>query len=208
MRVLAIVFLMVVILLSCRNDQYVPDLCFEQKVLPILVNKCGNSGCHNPVDKKEGYDFTNYDGVLKAVKPNHANASELWRQIKFGKMPPENSAQLTDEEKLIIKSWIQFGAHNNSCSTVSICDTNKTFVYNDIKNILDLHCTGCHSSNNPSAGWNLDNYNDVKAAASSGYLLGVIEWQSGYKKMPFNSPQIPNCEILTIKKWINDGMPQ
>lgn len=207
-KFLAKLTMLLVILCSCRNDQYITDLCFEQKVLPILVNKCANMGCHNPIDLKEGYDFTYYEGVLKAVKPKHANSSKLWLQIKFGKMPPKSSVPLTDEEKLIIKSWIQLGAPNNSCSNVNVCDTNRTLVYNDIKRILDLHCTGCHNSNNPSAGWNLDNYTDVKAAANSGYLIGTIEWLPGYKKMPLNAPKVPNCEILSIKKWINDGMPQ
>lgn len=195
-------------LVSCRNDQYVPDLCFEQKVLPILVNKCATSGCHNPIDRKEGYDFTSYEGVMRAVKPNHANSSELWNQIRFGKMPPGGSPQLSAEEKNIIKSWIQFGARNTQCSNVSSCDTNKTFVYNDIKKILDAHCVGCHNTNNPSSGWNLDNYDDVKAAANSGYLMGAIEWLPGYSKMPKFAPKLPDCEISTFKKWINDGMPQ
>lgn len=208
MKFIVVICFIVVCLGGCRNDQYLPDICFEQKVLPILVNKCSNSGCHNPIDKKEGLDFTNYEGAIKAVKPNHANASKLWNSIRFGKMPPENSPQLTQEEKNIVKSWIQFGAQNTSCVTINLCDTNRTFFYNNIKEILDSHCTGCHNSNNPSAGWSLDNYNDVKAAAASGYLLGTIEWLAGYKKMPLNASQIPNCEILTIKKWINDGMPQ
>ncbi len=194
---------------ACRNDQYVPDICFEQKVLPILVNKCSSPGCHNSIDYKENYDFTNYEGVMRAVKPNKPNASELWLQIKFGKMPPKHSPALTEEEKLTIKSWIQFGAENTSCTTINACDTSKTFTYsNDVKNILYTYCIGCHNSNNSSGGWNLDNYVDVKEAANSGYLLGTIEWLPGYKKMPLSAPKIPNCDISTIKKWINDGMPQ
>ncbi len=208
MRFLVPIFLTFLFLIGCRNDQYLPDNCFEQKVLPILVNKCGNSGCHNPTDKKEGYDFTNYEGVMQAIKPNQINSSELWLQIKFGKMPPKNSLALTDKEKLTIKSWIQFGAKNTSCSNINLCDTNKTFFYSDIKNILDSHCTGCHNRNNTSGGWNLDNYDDVKASVNSGHLIGAIDWLPGYSKMPLFAPKIPNCEILTIKKWIHDGMPQ
>ncbi len=207
MKFLVAISIIVLVLGSCRNDQYVPDICFDQKVLPILVNKCSNSGCHNPIDKKEGYDFTNYEGVLQAVKPNHANSSKLWNNIRFGKMPPDNSPQLTQEEKNILKSWIQFGAKNTNCS-ITTCDTTKSFGFNDIKVILDSHCTGCHNRNNTSGGWNLDNYDDVKAAVNSGFLIGVIDWLPGYSKMPLFAPKIPNCEILTIKKWINDGMPQ
>jgi len=193
---------------SCRNDQYVPDVCFEQKVLPILVNKCGTSGCHNNVDLKGGYDFTNYEGVMKAVAPNHSFSSKLWIQIQFGKMPPKGSPQLSDEEKMIVKSWIQFGAKNSKCSAPTVCDTNRTILYGEVNSIFNLNCIGCHNTNNPSGGWDLSNYEGVKSAANSGVLLGSIEWLPGYSKMPKSASKLPNCDISKIKKWINDGMPQ
>jgi len=205
MRLLSF-FCLIFIFYSCRNDYYVPEICFEQKVLPILVNKCANQGCHNSSDKAEGYDFTSYEGVMKAVKPNHANASKLWNSIRFGKMPPKSHVQLTKDEKNIIKSWIQFGAKNEGCNSFT-CDTTH-LSYSKVNSILSTYCLGCHNQNNFSGGWNLDNYEDVKIAASSGYLLGTVEWLPGYSKMPQSSPKIPDCDILKIKKWINDGMPQ
>jgi len=201
-------FVVLVFFCSCRNDQYIPDVCFDQKVLPILTSKCATSGCHNSIDKKADYDFTNYEGVMKAVTANRPMRSVLWLQIYFGKMPPRGYEQLNDEQKNIIKSWIQFGAKNSTCNVPNVCDTTKTYVYADIKVILSNHCTGCHNTNNSGGGWDLSNYVGVKTAASSGALLGAIEWLPGYSPMPKSAPKLSSCNISIIKKWISDGMPQ
>ncbi|MFY8185634.1 MAG: hypothetical protein ACOVLD_06160, partial [Bacteroidia bacterium] len=54
-------------LTTCTKDVYVPNTCFKEDILPIFVSNCTMSGCHNSIDKKEGYDLSNYDGIMTGV---------------------------------------------------------------------------------------------------------------------------------------------
>lgn len=191
---------------GCTRYVADPDACYIDKVKQIIVTNCATAGCHNPTDKKEGYDFTSYEGVMKAVKAKHSGQSELYTVLNAKgdeRMPPAYS--LSQDEKDIIKHWINNGAPNNSCSSTS-CDTN-TFSYSVIEASLKTNCLGCHNSNNASGGILLNTHTNVVASAKNNKLLGSVKHETGYSAMPQYSAKLNDCDIKVLEKWINAGMP-
>lgn len=102
-------------------------LSFNQDIRPILSAKC--IACHGPddgvdakgkpnrkaglrLDTPEGAYTVNKDG-FQAIKPGSLDDSEAWVRItdKADPMPPEDghSKPLTEEEKELIKKWIEEG---------------------------------------------------------------------------------------------------
>lgn len=196
---------------SCRRDKYIPNVCFNENILPIFISKCGSVGCHSSSSggKHENRSLTNYDEIMKGITPNHPALSEYYTKIsgKNPEMPPKNSPQLTAKELENIKFWINFGAPNSSCGGTT-CDTLTYITYNThIKPIMDLWCIGCHNSSSASTT-KLDSYNGMKTAIGAGRILGSIKHQSGYLAMPDGGGALSSCEILQIEKWVSNGMPQ
>ena len=88
------------------------------------------------------------------------------------------------------------------------CDTSGVVSYNlNVKPIIEQHCTVCHSqaaAPTSGSGIVLDNYDDLKAFADAGILMGAIEWTSG-KDMPKGGQKLDQCTISSIQKWIQTG---
>jgi hypothetical protein len=195
------VFLIAATLVSCRNDVYSPNSCYNDKVKAIIVSNCTGSGCHNTKDHARRLDLTSYEGTMRIVTPGHPLRSDLYKVITKGgdgKMPPDHS--LTQQEITAIKGWISFGAHNNDCGVS--CDTSNITFSGAITDILQSNCTGCHSSGNVI----LTNYNNVKSYAASGALMNAINRTGANQEMP-PSYKLSDCEIRTLAIWISAGMP-
>jgi hypothetical protein len=92
-------------------------------------------------------------------------------------------------------------------TSTSDCDTINMTYTQDIEPIMNNSCVGCHSGSAPSASISLSNYNEVKAQATNGNLMGVINHAAGYSPMPKNSPKMDDCTISKIQAWINNGSP-
>jgi cytochrome c5 len=199
--IIFVIFAVIVFLDSCKKDKYVEPLCFDTDVLPILNNKCAMSGCHNSIDKKEGWDLSSYDAIQA-----HSEKEEIMEQINKGKMPP--SGNLTVSEKKILARWAASGYGRGECGSNSTsCDTTNVTYTNSIKTIFDTYCTGCHNASNPSSGFALDTYSGAVNCANSGRLLGAVQWMSGYSAMPQGGSKLSDCNIAKIQKWINSGKP-
>ncbi|MFB0945535.1 MAG: hypothetical protein ACI9V1_000967 [Spirosomataceae bacterium] len=41
------------------------DVCFDTQILPMIVSNCAQSGCHDSKSKRDGYDLTAYDKIIK-----------------------------------------------------------------------------------------------------------------------------------------------
>ena len=97
-------------------------LTFDDNVLAVLRQRCG--GCHNP-DKKSGdLDVTSYTSLMQgggsggAIEPGNASASYLYKLITHQdepKMPPD-SPPIPEEERALIKKWIEGGVLENKGS--------------------------------------------------------------------------------------------
>lgn len=204
-RILIITCFLYFLIVSCTSDIYNPDVCFQENVLPVFVSKCSTTGCHDASEHEAGYNLSNYEGILKGVKPKHPLQSEIYNQIRGANpsMPPKGSTQLTDKEITYIKIWIKMGAKNSS--NCSVCDTSLYTYSGRIKPLLDTWCVGCHNSNNKGGGYDLSSYNKVIVAVADGSLLGTIKHESGYIAMPKNTSKLTDCDVNAIEKWIAGG---
>jgi len=95
---------------------------FDDNVLPVLRQRCGT--CHNPDKKAGGLDITTYTGLMAGggsggvIEPGDASASYLYRlvtQEDEPKMPPD-SPPIPEEERAVLKRWIDGGVLENKGS--------------------------------------------------------------------------------------------
>jgi uncharacterized membrane protein len=86
------------------------------------------------------------------------------------------------------------------------CDTTAASYSAHVKPILENECYACHTSSIASGGIVLDTYSGVKTVASNGRLVGAVTHSSGFTPMPLGRTKISDCNINTIKAWVNRGM--
>lgn len=105
----------VLILTSCSHDPIIPDspsISFSEQVLPIFINNCAKSGCH---DGSGEFSLKNYGEISSRVHAGDARKSELYKVINKlwgGKaMPPDGP--LSDQQITLVYTWIMQGAKNN-----------------------------------------------------------------------------------------------
>lgn len=92
----------------------------------------------------------------------------------------------------------------------STCDTSGVTYSGDVWPVINANCTGCHSGAAPSGNIALENYDQIKAkalipAGQSGSLYGAISHDPGNSAMPKSGAKLPDCNILKIKTWIDNG---
>lgn len=206
--IFSVFVLLSLILSTCTSDLYNPDVCFQENVLPIFVSKCSMSGCHNSTNQADGYDFTNYEGIIKGVIAKHPFQSEIYKAIRGSNpsMPPLNYPSLTKKEIDYIKIWIKMGAKNSS--NCSGCDTTNYTYGGRIRPLFDSWCLGCHNTGNAGGGFDFSNYSGIVSSITANRLLGSIQHLSGFSSMPKNTNALSYCDINAIEKWIMDGYPQ
>jgi len=89
----------------------------------------------------------------------------------------------------------------------TVCITTGIISYTqNVMPLLQQYCYSCHSGNFPSGNILMGTYAADKAIALSGKLFGCISYQAGFSPMPKDQPKMNNCEIATIKKWIDTGV--
>ena len=86
-----------------------------------------------------------------------------------------------------------------ACDTASVSFTQAVFP------IIQSNCLPCHSASQASGGVILAEHRDILVEVNSGRLIGVITHSPGFSPMPRNASQLPDCEIITIQAWINQG---
>jgi len=195
------------LLTTCSKTVYNPDVCFQEDVLPIFITNCSMPECHSTQEHEAGFDFSNYDGIRNAVKPNHPLESKAYTTVNGNNpsMPRSPYPKLTTKQVNIIKIWINMGANNTSnCKS---CDTTNFTFNNRIKVIMDAWCIGCHSATNSSGGYDLSTYTGVVNSITGNKLLGSLQHAAGYSPMPKNTSALAPCDVIAIGKWINSGYP-
>lgn len=193
---------------NSQND----SVCFKQTIQPLIVSSCATTGCHDAVTAREGYAFTDYNSIKKAVRPFQPDASKLYRVLFEGgedRMPPSPNEPLTTAQKELIHTWIAEGALNSDCPDAA-CDTSGQISFsNDIFTVINIACVGCHNGNTTNGGVNLSDYNNIKNVASTtvngtSLLTGVIKKEPGFVAMP-PSGSLDACDIRKIELWIEQG---
>lgn len=106
---------------SCQHEGIPADrmgtICFTEQVLPIFQNSCGTSGCHDSKTAEEGYVFTDYASIMKAITPGNADKSKAYQAMisTFEIMPTDNPLPAT--KRTIIRLWIEQGAKETECES-------------------------------------------------------------------------------------------
>lgn len=87
----------------------------------------------------------------------------------------------------------------------AICDTSNVSYLNDIQPVLTSNCNACHSGASPQAGIRTDNYTDLMIIVNDGRFQGAVNHEDGFSPMPQNAPQLDECSLAKINRWIADG---
>jgi len=198
---------------GCTHEyiENINGVCFEQEVLPIFQANCALSGCHNTIDRQDGYDLSTYGGVLQAgITPDDYRSSKVYEVLVKpsgnAEMPPKPYTRLSDAQITTIALWIEQGALNTTnCGNNAACDTTNVTFSGSVQPIIQTYCTVCHSGNPPQGDVDLSTYAGVKARIAGNTLVGVIEHQSGFSPMPKGGNKLSDCNIAKIKKWVALG---
>jgi len=183
------------------------SICFTNDILPIYVSNCTLSGCHNATSHVEGYNLSSYSSIMKGIVAGNANASKFYTTLFSSAeepMPPSPHSPLTTLQKNTIKTWINQGAKNSTCT--SNCDTSLFTFSGTVNSIIQNSCVGCHSGTNPSFGIKLQTYSEIKTVADNGTLVQVLYALNNKPQMPPSSALI-DCKKTQIKKWVVAGSP-
>ena len=104
----------------CRHDDLVltgEKICYND-IESILSNCSSTAGCHQPGGENK-YVFNNYDAIYKSITtPGNAQKSPVYKAIT-GKgfmqlMPPGNLTPLSENQRILIRNWIDQGASSES----------------------------------------------------------------------------------------------
>jgi uncharacterized membrane protein len=215
----------VVLLYSCTNEpqglESLDPVCFDSQILPLIQSSCATSGCHNASSQEEGFNFTTYDGIMKAVKAGKPKQSELYQVLtsSYGTMMPP-SQPLSEENRNLIKIWIEQGAKETHCTTDNTdggtngtVTKNDTVCFNlDIFPVISSSCakSGCHDATTHKEGVTLTSYSNIKSLVSPGNytsskLYKVITGSGEDKMPPSPNADLTQDQINKIKQWISDG---
>jgi hypothetical protein len=204
------------IISNCDED----SVYFENDIAPILLSSCGSAdiNCHSRPQANNGVDFSSYASILAGdedgdplINTSNPSNSEIIDIINDNDpedaMPPDTSSYtISNENQLLLISWMQQGAQNNSCEAG--CDMSNVTFSTNILPILNQNCISCHSGTSPSGNLNLDSYASISNAALNGNLLDAINWIGSAVPMPNNAvSQIPQCYIDQIQLWVDEGAP-
>lgn len=213
LKVAGLVAIATIAITGCTWDKVEQPkvVCFESDILPIATSFCGKSGCHGGFDPEKGYDFTNYNGIMEAVRPGRPGSSEFYTSLSgFGedRMPPAGNPRPTSDQISLINQWITEGAANTTnCASVG-CDTAAAVTYSgDLAPLMQSYCNGCHGGSNASAGLDFSAYATVKQTAQIGRIQGAMRAATGYKVMPPSGNLVSSCFVDKIDKWVADGAP-
>jgi hypothetical protein len=186
-----------------------PLACFERDILPMMASSCGVTACHDPTSMVEEFNFTTYEGILKALISGNPESSKIYKSIseeeQSNLMPPLPYSRLPQAQVDSIYNWIQRGALNEDCGDA--CDTTDVTYTTHLSDLLAVSCTGCHSGATPNGGVSLENYNDLLTAVNSGSFPSVLRGANGFALMP-TSGSLSECNINKFEIWIDNGMPQ
>lgn len=199
-------------LFSCRHESEllpgIPEVCFDSQVLPVIISGCTKSGCHNGSGELPA--LSSYENLRNLVEPGKPIHSKLHKVLTANRMlesamPPKPDEPLSSDQINTITLWILQGAEHTTCNIE--CDTVNVTFAGSIMPIIETYCKGCHSGSQPSGGIVLTGFETIKTAIDGGRFIGAVDQLPGYSAMPQGGSKLSSCNIVQIKKWIYQGMP-
>lgn len=155
--------------------------------------------CHNSTKREGNVDLSNYEEILKVLKPGHASQSLLVHAVEIKMMPALGQAPPFFPEDLeLFENWINSGAPVKE--------------FKKIRNVLkDFACIDCHKPPKASGDVNLTTYEEVMKYVvpmdtDGSLLLSSVK----IKSMPLdtNLPRIHPEDLALINEWISSGAPK
>lgn len=218
--------------IQCRHDDlYVEEkVCYNDVEAIFLSNCAATAGCHKSAGEN-GYQFTEYKFIMKAIKPFNAQKSTAYKAITgkgFMQLMPPGRA-LSMKERILIRVWIDQGADSvrciNSGSGTNTAPTlpGKVCFNRDILPFLVSSCgtartvgtttVGCHDQASHKEGYTITSYasvmsNLVKAGSpSTSKLYSVITKSPSSEDFMPPSPYPPLSSAVkdSIFNWIKNG---
>ena len=188
---------------------------FVNDVMPYVNSSCAVPGCHDNKGPAAGIDLSNYNAIMNSkvrgvniVKPGDPLNSKFCRVLyllDFIPMPAPFNYQLSQTAKTNLVKWVLDSARNTACD--GRCDTVNYTFRRQIAPLINKYCTGCHFGNYNSGNILLTNYREIKSVVDSNKLYQAITATEGVAKMPTGVVTMQPCEIIQIRKWIEDGAP-
>ncbi len=160
--------------------------------------------CHSTNKKEGNVDLSNYEGIIKVLKPGHASQSLLVHAVEIRMMPALRLSDsslplsLSPEDLTFIENWINSGAPIKQFG-------NLRKIFNDYS------CIDCHRPPSAMAGVNLTTYEEVMKYVVPMDLDGSLLLSSvKINSMPLyaNPPGLRPEELSLISQWINSGAPK
>ena len=117
---------------------------FTKDILPLLLQNCAKSGCHDEDTAAAEVIMNNYQNIITTgeVQPGNPASSKLYTIViepdPGNIMPPPPAAPLTAAQIAMINKWISQGAKNNSCG--ESCDTTQFTYSGTISSIIQINC--------------------------------------------------------------------
>ena len=144
----------------------IPDLQkrFDNEVLPVLRDTCFD--CHGPEEANEGIGLHKYPDV-QSVKADRKVWERVLRALRFGKMPPQGAAPLTEEKRKLLVDWIRPVVTEIDCdlprplTPVTIRRLNRSEYDNTIRDLLGLNIHPARDFPSDDVGEGFDNIGDV-----------------------------------------------
>ncbi len=94
----------------------IPEICFEGEILPVFLNSCAISGCHDGNGESD-LVLNSYQNIVDEVEPGNPSDSKIYQVITTtsgeDKMPPDQP--LTVDNRTLIRFWIEQGANETTC---------------------------------------------------------------------------------------------
>ena len=88
------------------------------------------------------------------------------------------------------------------------CDTTNITWESDISEILEINCVSCHGPVTSYRDVRHDSYSSELVVVNDGRLRGVVNHLPGFVQMPKDRPQLPECELMKINIWLDNGAPE
>jgi len=88
------------------------------------------------------------------------------------------------------------------------CDTTNVTWNSEISAIMETNCVMCHGEDLSYNGVRHDSYESEMIVVKDGRLKGVVNHLDGYVKMPKDRSKLPECELLLINTWLDNGAPE
>jgi hypothetical protein len=216
----ALAFTLFMWLGSCTHDSILPadaEICFERDVLPVFLNSCAISGCHDGSGESD-LVLTNYVAISHALEPGNPDNSEVYKAItsRWGenRMPP--SGPLPLETRMLIRLWIEQGAPQSICpeegGDPNFVNQRACFT-RDVLPVLVSGCAlaNCHDVITHEEGYTFTSYSSTMLAVKPGNPSGsklvevITETDPGDVMPPPPYNRLSQSAVDSIKAWISYG---